>query len=172
MNIDGLVSVYRAARHSRRRLYMDDYQAQIALATGNPHIPNPNAFADVFAFTPRVIAGERYERLVALTNRQSTPKIALESNYVMLIRQSMLPLLQRLNASKPLVGATLIFALWAGYKVKPEMKTFLEACAGMGINLVDLHVSGHADDDALQRLKRTVGAKEVITVHTNTEKEK
>ncbi len=40
-NIDRLVTVYRAAKRSGRRLVMDLYTASIAAATGNPNIPRP-----------------------------------------------------------------------------------------------------------------------------------
>ncbi|MDR3318832.1 MAG: MBL fold metallo-hydrolase [Clostridiales bacterium] len=165
-NIDRLVSVYRAAKRCGRKLYVDDFQAQITFATGNPHIPNPDGFDDVFAFTPRAINGERYEKFGAIENKKSTAQIAKDSRAVILIRQSMLSFIKNLAAKQSLNGATLIYSMWNGYKQKDDMKKFLDEIAALGINIADLHTSGHADAETIERLKKTVNAKEVVYVHT------
>ena len=52
-NIDRLVTVYRAAKHSGRDLVVDLYGASIAKATGNPNIPQPGPeWPDVHVYVP------------------------------------------------------------------------------------------------------------------------
>ena len=53
-NVDRLVTVYRAALRSGRRLAMDAYGADVARATGRPTIPRPGPeWPRVSAYLPQ-----------------------------------------------------------------------------------------------------------------------
>ncbi len=164
-NIDSLVSFYRASKRTGRRFYMDDFQSQICLAVGGK-IPNPNSFEDVFAFASWFIKGERYEKFSTIKKRKSAEQISSDNRAVVLIRQPMVEFLRCLNAHSSLSGATLIYSLWEGYKKQEDMKMFLQNIDGLRIGNISLHTSGHADWAAVEKLKETVKAKEVIMIHT------
>ena len=62
----------------------------------------------------------------------------------------------------------LIYSSWPGYytipeqiAVNPKYKQFRE----MFVNCVDIHTSGHADRQTIEKVIKTVNAKEVIVIH-------
>ena len=63
-------------------------------------------------------------------------------------------------------NATLIYSIWKGYKTQPEVAEFLEVVKSLGINIIDLHTSGHASPQDIELLKSIVNAKKYICVHT------
>ena len=107
-NIDRLVSVYRAAKRSGRILYEDNYAALIATAAGGK-IPRPDVFDDVYAFTPRVLHGKRKDMFFEIENKRGLRQIPKNSNFVMLVRPSMLGYVKKLAQSMDLSGAVLIY---------------------------------------------------------------
>ena len=60
----------------------------------------------------------------------------------------------------------LIYSFWSGYKDTEDMKAFLDECEKLGLEIVTLHTSGHADKDAIKSLVKTVNPKKLIPVHT------
>jgi predicted TIM-barrel fold metal-dependent hydrolase len=63
-------------------------------------------------------------------------------------------------------GGLLVYSFWSGYKSQPEMSSFLEQCEQMGLRIVTLHTSGHADEEAIRRLIDTVHPTTILPVHT------
>lgn len=165
-NIDRLVSVYRAAKRSGRILYEDNYAALIASAAGGK-IPRPDVFPDVYAFTPRLLHGKRKDMFFEFENKCGLRHIPKNKNFVMLVRPSMLGYMKKLAKSLDLSGAVLIYSLWNGYKQNEDMAEFLDVAESLGINTIDLHTSGHASTEDIERLKQTVRADEYVTVHTS-----
>ncbi|MCH5156235.1 MAG: MBL fold metallo-hydrolase [Clostridiales bacterium] len=165
-NIDRLVSVYRAAKRSGRILYEDNYAALIATAAGGK-IPRPDVFKDVFAFTPRVLYGRRKDMFFEFENKRGLRQIPKKTNFVMLVRPSMLEYVKKLAERMDLSRAVLIYSMWIGYKERPEMAEFLTEVEKMGIKIKTLHTSGHASADDIELLKQTVSADEYVTVHTS-----
>ena len=47
------------------------------------------------------------------------------------------------------------------------MAGFLSTVQSLGMNTVDLHTSGHASTEDIERLKQTICADEYVTVHTS-----
>ncbi len=164
-NIDRLVSVYRAAKRSNRILYEDFYNAMIACAAGG-NIPRPDVFGDVYAFTSVPVRGRRKEMFFQFENRRGLRQIAKDANFVMLVRPRMRGYIEKLHKSLDLQGATLVYSMWSGYKKNDEMKAFLDGLKGLGVEVVDLHTSGHASTEDIELLKQTVCADEYVSVHT------
>lgn len=165
VNVDRLVSFYRAAKRSRRRFLMDDYQSQVCEAAGG-NVPRPDMFLDVFAFAPKVLKGERYEKFNKYKNKISWASIGRQKNYCMLIRTSHLKLIKSLSNKCDLNGATLIYSMWDGYKQKDYMKAFLAEIESFGIKVVLLHTSGHADKQTIDKLISHTKPKTIEYIHT------
>lgn len=166
-NIDRLVSVYRASKRSGRITYMDNYISQIAAAAGGS-IPRPDVFKDVFAFTPRAVRGKRRDAFLEIINKRGLKGIANgTTRYTMLVRPSMLDYLRKLDCTAHIFGATLIYSMWNGYKDREDVKEFLADMQDMGVNIIDLHTSGHAFAEDIELLKKTVNAKQTVCVHTD-----
>ena len=158
-NIDRIVTMYRAAKRTGRIFLQELFMAELATAAGKS-IPNP-AFEDVYAF---ITNPKRYD---ALTKYRRIGKYGIaKSRFVMCVRSSMLRYMQSLSEQTSFEGGLLIYSMWSGYRKQPEMEAFLCACEDMGLKVVELHTSGHADADTIQRLIAHVNPTEIIPVHT------
>ncbi|MDE7330446.1 MAG: hypothetical protein K2N30_05120 [Clostridia bacterium] len=165
-NIDRLVSFYRASKRSGRLTYMDIYTSHIASAAGGS-IPRPDVFKDVIAFTPRAVHGKRAEIFMEILNKRGLQEIANGTKrFTMLVRPSMCEYIKKLLSTAHISGATLVYSMWKGYKENDDMKEFLSEMHALGLNIVDLHTSGHASAGDIELLKKTVNAKETVCVHT------
>lgn len=160
MNIDRLVTMYRAAKKSNRVMLQELYLADIATNAGGS-IPNPD-FDDVYAF---ITESKKYKQLCKYKSRIGKDKIA-QMHFVMCVRTSMIKYLRSLSKKMSFENGLLVYSFWSGYKDTPKMKVFLDACVGMGLKIVTVHTSGHADEKALERLIDKVSPTKIIPIHT------
>ena len=158
-NIDRIVTMYRAAKRSGRIFLQELYMAEITAAIGE-NIPNPS-FSDVYAF---ITNPNKYD-LLAKHQRIGKNHIAKES-FVMCVRSSMLRYLKGLAELMPFDDGLLVYSMWNGYQNQEQMKAFLAECENMGLKIVVLHTSGHADADTIKDLIQSVNPDEIIPVHT------
>ena len=163
-NIDRLVSFYKATRRTNRKFFIDDYQAQICDSIGGK-IPRPDIFTDVFTFAPKVLKGERYEKFNNFKNKISRAQIAKQKKYCMLVRSSHLSLIKSLSRQDSLSGSVLVYSMWEGYKEKEDMYKFLKGIEALGIKIVSMHTSGHADSETIEKLITHVNPKIVKHIH-------
>jgi len=164
MNIDRIVTMYRSAKRSNRVFLQDLYMANITSAVGGS-IPNPD-FDDV---KPFITNPNRYDELCKYKNRIGKEYIA-KSHFVMCVRTSILRYLKALSEIMPFENGLLVYSFWSGYKETDDMKVFLSACKDMGLEIVTLHTSGHADAKTIEALIEKVNPKEIIPVHTENAK--
>lgn len=160
MNIDRIVTMYRAAKRSSRIFLEEVYMANIATAAGK-NIPNPT-FDDVYAFitSPSKFKGlSKYERRAGKAFISQKP-------FVMCIRNSMLRYLKSLACKMSFKDGLLIYSFWSGYRESEGMKNFLSECEKLGLRIVTLHTSGHADERTIKKLIETVNPKVLIPIHT------
>ena len=158
-NIDRIVTMYRAAKR-RGRIFLEElYMAEITSAIGGS-IPRP-AFTDVYAF---ITNAKRHDALTKY-RRMGKERIA-KTPFVMCVRSSMLSYLQELSERMSFAGGLLVYSMWEGYKEQEQMREFLNACETMGLRIVTLHTSGHADAATIQKLIDVVRPGEIIPVHT------
>jgi ribonuclease J len=160
MNIDRLVSMYRAAKRSNRTFLQDLYLASITTSIGG-RIPNPS-FSDVYVFRTTY---KRYSQHLAYPRRIGIKGIT-KQHFVMCVRTSMLRYLKSLSKQMSFQDGLLIYSLWAGYKYTIEMQTFLNECEVLGLKIVSCHTSGHADEKAINQLINHCNPKRIIPVHT------
>jgi ribonuclease J len=152
--------MYRASKRSGRTFLQELYMADITSALGG-NIPNPE-FKDVYAF---ITASSRYEGLKKYAHRIGKDRIA-KTSFVMCVRTSMLRYLKGLSKLMSLENGVLVYSFWNGYKENEEMKQFLSECENLGLEIVTLHTSGHADYQAIKQLVKTVNPDEIIPIHT------
>jgi len=160
MNIDRIVTMYRAAKRSGRVFLEDLYMANITSVIGGS-IPNPN-FSDVFPF---ITNPSRYDELLKYKNRIGKDTIA-KKKFVMCVRTSMLHYLKSLSQAMSFDNGLLIYSFWSGYREQEIMKEFLFECDNLGLTVKTLHTSGHADKAAIQKLIDTVKPKKIMPIHT------
>lgn len=159
-NIDRIVTMYRAAKRSGRVFLEGLPMAAISASIGGS-IPNP-AFSDVFVYKT---AYESYEELAKYENRMGKARME-KTPFVMCLRSSMLSYLKKLSETVSFAGGILVYSMWSGYRQQPQMQAFLEGCEQLGLRLVTLHTSGHADPAAIEALIAHTNPVEILPVHT------
>ena len=92
-------------------------------------------------------------------------RIARE-NFVMCVRSSFKSYLQALNNIKPMTGSVLIYSMWDGYKQQQSTQEFLDLAESLGIKVIDIHTSGHADRNDLQKFLARLNPQYIIPIHT------
>ena len=158
-NIDRIVTMYRSAKRSGRIFLEELYMAEVASAAGE-NIPNPN-FDDVYAF----ITNPSHHDELTKYRRMGKERIA-NSKFVMCVRSSMLHYLQGLSEKMDFSGGLLVWSMWNGYCKQESTQKFLNECEEMGLSIVELHTSGHADPDTIKALIDHVNPDEIIPIHT------
>ncbi|MTD44894.1 MBL fold metallo-hydrolase [Conexibacter sp. W3-3-2] len=167
MNIDRLVSLYRAARRADRTFVMDLYTAAVAHATGNPRVPQAD-WDGVRVYLPnnqkrRVIASGDFTAVNAVRpSRVFIDELAERPEaFVMTTRTSMLPELRT-----ALGGAIAIWSMWDGYLDRdPRLTSTLRS---YGVPVLHAHTSGHASRSTLQRFAAQIAPRRVIPIHTDS----
>ena len=84
----------------------------------------------------------------------------------MCVRNSMLRYLKSLANKMAFKNGILIYSFWSGYRETENLKYFLTECEKLGLKIVTLHTSGHADENTLKRLIESVNPKVLIPIHT------
>lgn len=164
-NVDRIVSVYRAAVRSNRLFIMRLVQADICSELKN--IPEPNGFKMCFTYSEFPMGDERYKHYTEKYGKRliGREKIAKLNKYVLEITSKDLRYLQKLAESCDLKGAKLVYSTWSGYKEREDMQAFLDGIKDLGIEIVDLHASGHADNKTIETLRQRLNPDEFIQVH-------
>jgi ribonuclease J len=168
-NIDRLVTLFRAAKRTKRLLVLDLYAATIARATGRETIPQTD-WEGVRVFIPlsqriKVKQAREFARFSWVHGPRLFPEqlAGCASELVMTFRASMAAELDRAGC---LNGAHAIWSMWEGYLDEPSGVRLRDWLAARRIPLSAMHSSGHASVADLQRFAAAVDAKELVPMHT------
>lgn len=163
LNIDRLVTFYKASKITHKIFIMSQSMSNVALQLEN--IPNPLTFNDCYFYIKKKVSEEKYLKAKSFYKNKllSRNQIATKK-FVMQISSDMLNYLNEMNKIDELKNSILIYSMWKGYK--QEMIEFLEGVKKLGIKVVDLHVSGHADIDAIKKIIEKTNPDKVEFVHT------
>jgi ribonuclease J len=168
-NLDRLVSIYRAARHSGKTLVIDLYTAFVLdkLSVISPSIPQ-------FSWEGiRVLYSYYHAQKLAdldktLLYKYKSSKIEFEEirntphDKVLLAKDSR----YFRNVITKLAGcseAIAVFSMWHGYLERSDLEQFLES---VGVTVTEIHTSGHAYISQLQTLANALRPRWVIPIHT------
>lgn len=164
-NIDRIRGFDNACHATGRTLIVDPFCKaildQISYRIQSPH----------HGFVPHYIDTESRSRSHEYFSAQqsfyrSAKGIAKIPRPCFLVRQTMGAFLKRLDKISSLNGSTMIYSLWDGYKTTKSMASFLDICASLGINVVNLHASGHAYRETIADFVDMVSPKVLIPIHT------
>lgn len=168
-NIDRLVSVYRACRHSGKQFVCDMYTATILMAIERKTLPKPG-WAGFRVYLPwtqkrRVIEGELFEMAKSFSKWRIYPEEVKSeaSNSVMLFRPSMMKDLDQIGCVE---DAVLIYSLWSGYLKDERNKPLIGWLDKNNIPLVHCHTSGHAPLADLKRFANALAPKMLVPIHS------
>ncbi len=165
LNIDRLVSFYRATRRVGKPFIMGLGSAEISRIGKN--IPSPLGFDDCYTYLRHRVNNFEYTSSKDKYKQKLIGRcdIAKTNEFSMQVMTGMGDYLERLAKLTDLKGSVLIYSMWQGYKETDSTREFLEKVKSLGIEIIDLHVSGHADKSTQKRLAKKVNPDKIITVH-------
>ena len=174
-NIDRICALFRACIRCSRTLVLDPYTANVlaAVAQLNPHIPTVTTAKQMRVYFPYYLTKRLLERnpksyIYSLEPRKNKVSyddfITNPKRYVMLVRPSSVTYLERLNVRH----IRLIKSIWGGYWDEPNTERFRDWVEEHCEAVKDIHSSGHADTQSLQRIAQFVNPKTIIPIHTDS----
>ena len=163
LNIDRMVSFYRAAKRTGKPFIMSKSAADIGNLYEN--IPSPVQFSNCYTYLHRKQTKELHESIKSTYGNKLLARsaIAKKKGFVMQIHSGMLQYLHKLSQETDLSDSIVVYSMWKGYKT--SMQAFLKGIEDLGMKIVDLHVSGHADLKTVKRLINKTHPKEIYMVH-------
>ena len=168
-NVDRVVTLFRAAKRSGRRLVIDLYTAAILEATGCASIPQSN-WPQVALFVPQrqrvqILEGGRIDLLKRHdSNRIYAKELAAKaSESVLLFR----PIHRRdLEKAGALKGARFFYSMWEGYLKDAYGARTKDWADAHQIPFMQAHTSGHAGPADLKRFAEALGPKVLVPIHS------
>lgn len=168
-NLDRLVSIYRAVRHSGKILIIDLYTAFVLdkLRIISPNIPQ-FGWEGVRVLFAHYHAQKLAEQDLQLLYKYRRAKIEFEDicatpqDKVLLAKNSRYfrNIITKLKNGGPAIA---VFSMWHGYLERGDLEQFLRS---NGIPLIEIHTSGHAYVSQLQKMADALKPRFVIPIHT------
>lgn len=168
-NIDRLVTLYRAAKRTGRKLLIDLYTAVILEAAGSKGIPQ-STWQDVSVYIPQAqrVHVKKNGLFKDLNNHAANRIFAEElaedpGGFVFVMR----PWMRRdLDYAKCTEGARCAYSMWGGYLKEDYLIQFQAWLAERGIPISQIHTSGHAPISDLKRFANALSPKRLIPIHS------
>ncbi len=173
-NIDRITTILKACNKTKHIFIQDIYMAHLTSLIekeDKTNIPNPVTFGNVMVYKPKYFNDKPEEfknKYLNCFNEKNKSSI-LYKPFVMNIRTSMLKDLETFKFKENiLTNSCLIYSMWGRYKEKEEMKAFLEKVQSLGITPIekDIHTSGHASEELIEKVKQITRPKKVYIIHT------
>jgi len=166
-NIDRLVTLYRAALRTGKRLVLDAFTAEMLAATENAKLPQADWDKVIGVYIPRwmQLSIKRREAFGEL-DRFRKNRVYLEdltAGDVMLFRAG---LLREVAAKMPLTGAQMLYSNWSGYLSDGSTQAVRDWLRTNGIPLHQIHTSGHASVPDLIRSAGALAPKRLVPIHS------
>jgi ribonuclease J len=172
-HIDRICAAYRACKRAGRIFVTDIYTAYILRTVSNrfPSIPDINSTSNIKVLTKGLTAGFHYTKVADNRDyfgsfardifRQETvidiaEIIAHPSRYFLKI-SNFSDLLNKLE------HCGVVYSIWSGYLKEPKYQDIKQ---NPKVTFHEIHTSGHAVREDLQRLAAAVQAKRLVPVHT------
>jgi ribonuclease J len=173
-NVDRVATIEAACAESGRTLAVDPFMKAI-LESISPIRSVPSiGFVSRFVNEKKTPGAHKY--LIHYLARgdkffHSAKDIAMENGLVFMVRPTMKEFIERLGKHKSISDSVLIYSMWNGYKKKEPVSDFLAATRSLGMEIIDLHASGHAYRRELEAAVRRVSPKTLIPIHTESSAE-
>jgi len=171
-NIDRLVSIFKASKKAKKIFVIDVYVAQIlSILSKFSKLPYPsNSFKNIKVIFPyyscKKVTNEGYEKVMYQFKKCKITKDEISNQsdkIVMLVKPSMKKDLEHING---LQDGNLIYSMWEGYLQKDYTNKFIDYLKSLNFSIHNIHTSGHADIEALQKIVNAINPKKIIPIHT------
>ena len=177
-NIDRICALFRACIRCGKTLAIDPYTANVlaAVAQLNPKIPTATTAEQMKVYFPPHLTARLTQRnqpqyIYSLNPKQN--KVSYDDfarspeHYVMFVRPTVLTYLQRIKAPH----IRLVKSIWNGYWDEPNTERFRHWVEEHCEAVKDIHSSGHADTQSLQRLVEHIRPQTIVPIHTDAPKQ-
>ena len=171
-NIDRVTTMQKVANKTRKTVIHDIVLSNV-LQLVTQKIPNAFNNKKVYVYLPAANYIKKdlpeckpyiepFQKKIEETGKK------LHGNFIMNVRVSMIKDIERLkNISRVLDNACVVYSMWEGYKKEDiKYKKFIDKMEELGIAVVSLHTSGHADYTALNQVLDITKPDAVIPIHT------
>lgn len=174
-NIDRICALFRACIRCDKWLAIDPYTANVlaAVARLNPKIPTVTTAEQMKVYFPPRLTDRLTERnqeryIYSLNPKQNKASYddfsGSPEKYVMLVRPTVLTYLQRIKELR----IRFIRSIWSGYWNEPSTGRFRGWVEEHCEVVKDIHSSGHADTQSLQRIVEHIRPQTIIPIHTDS----
>lgn len=167
IDVDRLVTYYRACQRAGRILVVDAYAAFVMhLAAKEAAIPRPRREAGIRVFFNQAFERRAIGKIQKLfqADRITLPEILTDpKRHLMVFRPSMVHL--DFGGSVP-AGTRCFYSYWKGYLEREDWKNVQEQLRSGGGELIPAHTSGHIYVEDLVELARSLNPKTVVPIHT------
>lgn len=166
-NIDRIVTLYRAAKRSGRRLVIDAFSAEMLAATGNPSIPQADWPSNIGVYVPewmrrKIKRESAFDRLEPFRrNRVYLESLGAED--ILMFRPG---LLNEVAAKAPMAGAQMLYSNWSGYLKDDTTLAVRRWLAELSIPIHHIHTSGHASVPDLARFAAAIAPRRLVPIHS------
>ena len=166
-NIDRIVTLYRGAKRSGKRLVLDAFTAEMLAATENPNLPQAH-WPHVGVYVPewmrrKIVRDKTFEKLEPFKPRRVYLEHLDPARDILLFRPGML---KEVAAKASLVGAQLIYSNWGGYLEEDSTEPVRDWLAKSAIPMRCIHTSGHASVPDLRRFATALAPKKLVPIHS------
>lgn len=165
-NIDRIVSMYKVATRCKK-IFIEDLFSSIIAMSISRNIPNPVSFKNVYVWIPSLYYSNQrlYENYIKMMEKYKNYNY--NRAYFMLVKTSMFrDIKNKLYNSGYINNACLIYSMWDGYKKDDNTKNFLDKMNSLGVDIIIVHTSGHADLETMKKINDILCPKNTIVIHT------
>lgn len=167
LDVDRLVSIYKATQSSGRVFVVDAYAAFVLHLIGSQaKVPKPKREFGIRVFFNELFTRRQLRSIEGLftEDRIDLREILAEpKKHVMMFRPSMTEF--DFTGSLP-PQCRCLYGYWKGYLSKPDWVGLKQQIAQAGGDFIPAHVSGHAYVADIVRFVNSVKARTVIPIHT------
>jgi ribonuclease J len=171
MDVDRLVTFYKAARRADRTFVVDVYAAFVLyLVASQANTPPPVAEKGIRVYYHQAFVSTYVKRrMESIAEKFTADRIPLEevladpSRYVMSFRPSMVEL--DFGGRLP-HKARCVYSYWKGYLKNPDWVEFQERIKAAGGDFLHAHTSGHIFINDLIDLVKAINPRTIVPVHT------
>jgi ribonuclease J len=173
-NADRVAAIESACMKSGRTMAIDPFMKAVTDRIA------PLKSACSVGFVPRFIKKNREPRThkflaeyisLGYGNFVGAKEVAQKDGLVLMVRPTMGEFIRRVDKHRSLSGSTLIYSMWRGYKKTAPVSEFLALCESLGMEVVDLHASGHAYRQEIESAIKRVSPKTLVPIHTESSRE-
>ena len=172
LNIDRIVSFYKTAMRLQKTFVVDIYTANVLFELrqlGNK-LPYPSKeYENIRVFYPYKLTqkifneiGEEYARRFSSYYISKESLSEQQERIIVAVRPSMKRDLEKCN----LRNGLFIYSMWQGYRDSEYQLNFEHFLARAGFNQVQIHTSGHASIEDINRIITELDPKKVVPIHT------